>query len=147
MLIINDFESTKTKRFLKNCDALIIADFKNENTIIGQNGLISAKELANLCPSLSVIQYAGGVDVNDLDRYGIPYVPSKRVGKYRMGQTLAYLGPKPVIDLHTAGLKVGEAMARARLNGKSVEEAKMIALKYSPAQDFGFVLRAMVYTH
>jgi hypothetical protein len=41
-----------------------------------------------------------------------------------------------VIDLHCAGLKVGEVMAKARLCGKSVEETKILALKYSPAQDF-----------
>lgn len=27
-----------------------------------------------------------------------------------MGKTLAYLGPKAIIDLHCAGLKVGEIM-------------------------------------
>ena len=27
-----------------------------------------------------------------------------------MGETLAYLGPKPIIDLHCAGLKVAEMM-------------------------------------
>lgn len=133
--VINDFKSSKVKYLLRGCDALVVADLKNENIIIGHDGLISAKDLVTISPQISVVQYAGDVDISDLDRYGIPYVPSKRVGKYRMGQTLAYLGPKPVIDLHTAGLKVGEVMARARLAGKDYEETKKIAVQNSPAQD------------
>ena len=37
--------------------------------------------------------------------------------------TTDYVGPKPVIDLHCAGLKVGEATVRVRLNGGSIDKA------------------------
>jgi hypothetical protein len=53
-----------------------------------------------------------------------------------MGKTLADLGPKPVIDLHAAGLRVGEVMARARLAGKNLDDTISMALTMSPAQEF-----------
>jgi hypothetical protein len=40
-----------------------------------------------------------------------------------MTVTTDYLGPKPVIDLHAAGLKAGEVVARSRLAGLSCDEA------------------------
>jgi hypothetical protein len=46
------------------------------------------------------------------------------------------LGSKPVLELYAAGLKVGEAMARARLSGLSVDAARAVALRASPAMDF-----------
>lgn len=47
-----------------------------------------------------------------------------------------YLGPKYVIGLFMAGLKVGEVMARCRLDGMSMEETIEYALKNSPARRF-----------
>ncbi len=136
--LIENLESEENRRYLEDCDALVAADYAGDKALIGEDAQISAKKLVELSRKISVIQFAGDVDVFELDKYNIPYYPKKRVGRFRMGMTLADLGPKPVIDLHCAGLKVGEVMARARLNDKCVEEAKMIALKYSNAQDFNF---------
>lgn len=131
--LIENLISRRDRIYLKDCDALVVADYISDNTLIGTDGQISGKELIELSRKISVVQFAGDVDIYELNKYNIPFFPEKRVGKFRMGMTLAELGPEPVIDLHCAGLKVGEIMARARLNGKTVEETKMIALKYSPA--------------
>ena len=48
----------------------------------------------------------------------------------------SYLGPKYVIGLFMAGLKVGEVMARCRLEGMSVDETVEYALTHSPARRF-----------
>lgn len=134
--LIENLKSEVSRRYLEDSDALVIADYTNNDVFAGAEGAqITAKELVELSRKISVIQFAGDIDIAELDRYNIPYFPQKRIGKFRMGMTLAELGPKPVIDLHCAGLKVGEVMARARLNGKSAEKAKMMALKYSPAED------------
>lgn len=58
----------------------------------------------------------------------------KFASNFRMEKTLADLGPKPIIDLNCAGLKVGEVMARARLKGLTIEQIELNTLKYSPAQ-------------
>lgn len=137
--LIENLVSEENRGYLPDCDALVIADYRSNAVFIGnENAQISAKELNELSKKISVIQFAGDVDVHELDAYNIPYFPEKRVGRCRMGMTLAGLGPRPVIDLHCAGLKVGEVMARARLEGKSAAEAKSMALKYSPAQDLYF---------
>jgi hypothetical protein len=134
--LIENLKSEVSRRYLEDSDALVVADYTNNDVFVGADGAqISAKELVELSRKISVIQFAGDVDIDELDKYNIPYFPQRRVGNFRMGMTLAELGPKPVIDLHCAGLKVGEVMARARQSGKSVEETKMMALKYSPAQD------------
>jgi hypothetical protein len=132
--VIENLRSEMNRRYLENIDALVVADYSNDIFIGNTNAQISPKELIDLSRKISVVQFAGDVDIDELHKYDIPYFPQRRIGKFRMGQTLANLGPQPVIDLHCAGLKVGEAMARARLSGKSVEEAKLIALKDSPAQ-------------
>ncbi len=134
--LVTDLTSRENRRCLDNCDALVVADYTDDNTLIGMDAQISAKELVELSRKISVVQFAGDVAIDELNKYNIAYFPKKRVGKFRMGMTLAELGPKPVIDLHCAGLKVGEIMAKARLDGKSVKETKRLALKYSPAQDF-----------
>jgi hypothetical protein len=53
-----------------------------------------------------------------------------------MGWSLSELGPRPVIDLHAAGLKVGETLARARLSGLAPGDATAAALRNPLCQDF-----------
>jgi hypothetical protein len=91
--LINDINSEKNLKYMKDCDALIIADYKNNETIIGQNGFITAGELLKYSKGISVIQFAGDVDIDGLTKYNIPFFPNYRIGKFRMGMTLSDLGP------------------------------------------------------
>lgn len=136
IFLIENLKLERNKSYLEDCDALILADYSSNDTFIGKDAQISARELVELSRRISVIQFAGDIDIEELDKYNIPYFPKNRVGNFRMGMTLAELGPKPVIDLHCAGLKVGEIMARARLSGKSMQETKKMAQEYAPAEDF-----------
>ncbi|WP_297422295.1 hypothetical protein [Clostridium sp.] len=96
---------------LRNADAIIIADYTCDKCFIGKDSSgISAEKLKELSNFVTVVQFAGIVDINDLKENKISFYPDRNVGNYRMGKTLAYLGPKPIIDLHCAGLKVGEIM-------------------------------------
>jgi hypothetical protein len=132
--LIENLRYEENRRYLEECDALVVADYKSDQTFIGKNAQITGKELIELSRKISIVQFAGDVDIHELDEYNIPFFPRKKVGKSRMGITLAELGPKPLIDLHCAGLKVGEIMAKARLSGKNIEETQMLTLKLSPAQ-------------
>jgi hypothetical protein len=75
-----------------------------------------------------VVQFAGRVDVNGLLNQGVIVYPGIELQPRRMMFTLAYLGVRPVVELHTAGLKVGELMARYRLIGKSIDSSSFSGL-------------------
>lgn len=116
--LINDIDEDNEK-ILKNADALIVADYTSSISFIGKiNSSITAKRLKQQSKFITVIQFAGIVDIDDLIENDITFYPKFQVGSFRMGKTLAYLGPKPIIDLHCAGLKVGELMH------KNIYEAK-----------------------
>ena len=59
-----------------------------------------------------VIHVCGPLDVAAVRRRGWRLVPDEPAPPGRMSFTTAHAGPRPVIALHTAGLKVGEAYLR-----------------------------------
>jgi hypothetical protein len=122
---------------LKGADALVIADSPNSTRcLIGSGGVVAAGDVASRCPEAVVIQLAGSISREELGEAGIVCSPRAPLQAGHMGWSLSELGPRPVIDLHAAGLKVGELMARARLAGLSPAEATFVALKHPISQDF-----------
>ena len=93
-------------------DALLVADYTRHEPIIGEGGDLTAAELAMANPALTVVQFAGAIDVEGLRKAGISVHPGVPLPARRMARTLAALGPVPVIELHAAGLKVGQIAAR-----------------------------------
>jgi hypothetical protein len=91
-------------------DALVIANFTTEDLIVGKGGWIDPSKLALLHPECNILQIVGKIDPETIMQSGLNFFPSVPVEPKRMSKTLAHLGPKPVIDLHAAGLKVGELM-------------------------------------
>jgi hypothetical protein len=117
-------------------DAVIVAEHVSDVRLLGRDGLLSYEELLALNPALAVGVISGNVDADGLQESGLAYRPAEiRPFRY-MSYQAADLGPRPVLELYAAGLKVGEAMARARLGGLGVEEARLHALANSPAMDF-----------
>lgn len=119
---------------LRQCDGMVIAEHVCREQLIGPSGPISAKDLRALNPSLVLAHIAGNVDQEDVRRSGIRYRPEGFARPGYMSVTTGYLGPKPFIDLHTAGLKIGETMARARLGGEDRSEAEKAGLKLGFAE-------------
>jgi hypothetical protein len=115
-------------------DVLVVADYTREDYIIGPDGDIEVNYLTANAPSISIVQLCGRTDVDQLIAKGIAVYPGIDIESHRMVKTLSELGLKPVIELHTAGLKVGQAMASARLKGMSFTESIKYALANSPAQ-------------
>jgi hypothetical protein len=95
-------------------DALVVADYLRDDVIIGAGGDIGAVELAQLNQGITVIQFAGRVDTQGLAENGIKVYPGIELDAHRMAMTLSGLGPRPVVELHAAGLKVGEIAVRKR---------------------------------
>lgn len=113
---------------LDGLDAVITTDHMDDRVIIGAGGYIEVGELKKRSPDVLVLNLAGNIDREALDSAGIRYLPQEKEA-YHMGWTLAELGARPVIDLHTAGLKVGEIMVRLRLRGLTPDETLREAVK------------------
>lgn len=97
---------------LHDLDAVIVADYTRRDTIIGRNGDILPETFAADAMGATVVQFAGVVDVDELSRQGIKVHPGIDLDSQRMARTLAYLGPRPALELHAAGLKVGELLLK-----------------------------------
>jgi len=122
---------------LSGVDAVIVADEPTSmGCIVGEGGAISADDLATYCPDAVLVHLAGTVSRAELEASRITCLPESAPEPGHMGWSLSELGPKPVIDLHAGGLKVGELLARARLAGLSPNEATESALRSSLCQDF-----------
>ncbi len=121
--------SRDSHKILTDCDAIVCVEHEDRRVLIGKNGQITAHELKLLNSSIFLIHIAGNIDEIELKNANIPFCPRsiKRVGY--MSVTTDYLGPRPLIDLHTAGLKVGEIMARYCLEGKGGKIAELMTLE------------------
>jgi hypothetical protein len=98
--------------YLQDLDAVVIADYTRSDTIIGHDGDLSSEAFASNAVGATVVQFAGVVNVDELSEQGIKVYPGIELSSHRMTQTLAYLGPRPALELHAAGLKVGELLLK-----------------------------------
>jgi hypothetical protein len=118
-------------------DAIVFAEHQIPDLLFGAGGWLEPKRIANDNPSVSIAHICGNVDENLLRNIGLRCSPSAFAGFGYMSVTADFIGPRPVIDLHTAGLRVGELMARFRLKGLPAFEAEMRTLEQCPmAQGF-----------
>lgn len=98
---------------LNSFEVLIVADYTTEQTIIGgKNAIIDVSILKQFSPFIKIIQLCGKNDVEVIKDSDLFIYPDKIMEPRRMSYTLAYLGVRPVIELHASGLKVGEIMTR-----------------------------------
>lgn len=117
------------QKALSECDAIVIVEHSTHNLLIGHGGQITARKLYELNPIVCIAHIAGGVDQSDLEAVGIPFQPKCLAPSGYMSISLDYLGPRPLIELHTAGLKVGAMMAKAKKSGLSGFETESTVLK------------------
>jgi hypothetical protein len=118
-------------------DALIVIDHLSRRQLIGTGGDIGPADLADLNPGLSIVHLCGGVDREGLAARGLRLAPDRFAPVGYMSVGTDYVGPKPLIDLHTAGLRVGQSLRLATGHGMSGHEAEAWALHHCPyAQGF-----------
>jgi hypothetical protein len=118
-------------------DALCIIDHSNFRVLIGATGPLMPEELSRRHPGITIAHISGNVDRAELVSFGVRCIPEQFAPPGVMSVTTDFLGPRPLIDLHTAGLRVGEVLARARLAGHARIESEKIALETEPlAQAF-----------
>jgi len=98
-------------------DLVLIADYKNQAPLLCPSHL-------EYSPDVKVLQFCGGVNYASLVEKGIRVFPESPLQAYRMAATLAYLGPRPVIDLHTAGLKAGQVAWECRTQNRDYDQVR-----------------------
>jgi hypothetical protein len=100
---------------LAGVDALVIATYSEDRDLLGG---VSPGELAALNPSLKIVSLVGGFDRAGFEKAGIAcFPPGAASGPHRMTRTLADLGDRPVLALHSLGIKVGELLYRKKKEG------------------------------
>ena len=124
--------------FLAKSEALVFLEHHRTELLLGPATPLSVKALADLNPDLSIVHISGLVDETALRRAGFRLQAGPLACQPRtMSLTPAWLGPRPVIELHAAGLKVGEVMARARQqHPHDLTAARHQALRHPLCQDF-----------
>jgi len=113
---------------LGETDALVLCPADPEMRTIGPRGWIEAAALAAAAPHLAVVSLSGETDRHGLAGAGLRSWPG--AGDPAPLEVL----PAPLIEVHTAGLKVGEVMARARRRGSSSLAAEQAAAAEAHAE-------------
>jgi len=117
---------------IRDADALVVADYPGSGPIIGPRAAHSASDLRALNPALVLAHIAGDVALDDLERARLPHAPDRFAAAGSMSVTAGELGAHPVIKLHSAGLRVGADLARARRRGLDAASAERDVLDNLP---------------
>jgi hypothetical protein len=121
----------------READAIVVVEHRIGDLLLGPRGWLDPCWLAQINPGVGVAHICGKVDQASLALAGLRHAPSRLADAGYMSVTADYVGPRPLIDLHAAGLKVGEMLARCRLRGMSAVESELEVLRSSPlAQGF-----------
>ena len=118
---------------LRHADAVVVAKHRSEQSLVGAEGLDISAIADSGAP---VVHLSGVLDEGLLEDHDVRKVPGRLVPARTMTVTTGYAGPRPVIDLHAAGLKVGEALVRGMRATGSAVDAEEFALEHSPAMGF-----------
>lgn len=135
---VGRLEYAEAREVLRDLDAVVIVEHHSRTQLIGQGSSVTATNLAEWSPGVVVAHICGAVDREDLRESRIQHAPAEIASAGHMSVATDYVGPRPLIELHTAGLRVGEALARARLHGLTAREAEDEVLQ-SLAVAQGFV--------
>ena len=108
----------------------MVLEHRDRRELIGENGLITPEEIKSLNPALVIAHICGGTAQRDLDRAGLRYLPQDLAPTGYMSVSTTYVGPRPLIELHAAGLKVGQVMADAVSQGLYGIDAEKWTLKH-----------------
>lgn len=111
---------------LTDYDAMVVAEHRSERPVIGPGGLFPEAAFSGWAGR--IIHISGVVDGEILGRAGLEKWPVRAVPPRTMTVTTAYVGPRPVVNLHAAGLKVGGILVRARRSGADSAQAERAAL-------------------
>jgi hypothetical protein len=123
--------SEALRGFLAGADAVVIAEHHHRGVLIGGDGGIPVEWLRP--GGTVVVHVCGAVDAAALAQAGVPVHPARPAPAGFMTVATDHVGPRPVVDLHTAGLRVGQALVEGMRRFGSAAAAEAYALARSPA--------------
>jgi hypothetical protein len=125
----------EASNILHNLDAIIFAEHMHPIELLGKNGVINASKLSHCNPLVQLIQICGCIDKEEVDKNSLAIYPKDILPFGHMTVSADYLGPKATLELNTAGLKVGEIMARNRRR-YDLKEAYCRSIVHNIVDDF-----------
>lgn len=108
-------------------DAVVVAEHRDRRAVIGGTTGIPIEPL--LRGGAAVVHIAGAIDDPDQQ---LAKHPAGTVAPGWMTVTTDLLGPRPVVDLHAAGLRVGQALVHAARRLQDAADAEAAALGELP---------------
>jgi hypothetical protein len=135
--VVSPERGMKRHECFRKADAIVVVEHRVPDMLLGPDGWLDPRWLAEINPGAGVAHICGKVDQSSLALAGLRHTPSRLADAGYMSVTTDYVGPRPLIDLHVVGLKVGEMLARCRSRGLSALESELEVLRSSPlAQGF-----------
>jgi hypothetical protein len=131
LLDVTRGESPRDPLVLDLCrqvDAVVVAEHRVRSAVIGGEGGIPVELLATAGAALVHITGTVHDPMRRLRRH-----PPAGAGPGRMTVTTDIIGPRPVADLHAAGLRVGQALVESMRHFGSARRAEAAAMRASPA--------------
>jgi hypothetical protein len=104
-------------------DAVLVAEHRISRTLLGGSGFLSWQRIREANAAMRIGVISGVVDGDGLAKSGLVYYPPVLKPYRYMSYQPDALGPRPVLELYAAGLRVGQVLARARLEGKLPSQA------------------------
>lgn len=113
-------------KWLNDVDGVILCERIYKKPLLSNSGLINEQNI-DLFSDKMFIHMCGEVDLEFISENKINIYPKDIAKSGHLTRSADYLGSLFTIELNTAGLKVGEIMARLRKEGKAYKETIEIA--------------------
>ena len=124
LYVPNEIKENENKIY--SSDAIVIAEHRDSTILIGEGGLLDISKIKD--NHINLTHICGNVEI-EADDSSLLLNPKVLAPFGFMSLTTEYVGPKPIVDLHTAGLKLSEIITRSRLKGLSIKESLLKAEK------------------
>ncbi len=118
---------------VQSLDALVYLDYWNQ---LGDIASFRTSLEALEAQGAVLVQFLGGLDTSAFKDAHWRVIPETPIQPHRMWRTLAYLGPKPVVELHAAGLKAAELELRGvpHDSGSQFDGLRQPIVAFRPAE-------------
>ncbi len=115
---------------VKRSDAVVLAEHRSREPLVGGAGLPVSGLVEG---EVVLVHISGVVDDDELATWKVEKHPPKSVEPGTMTMTTGEVGSRPVVDLHTAGLRVGQMLVDGMRACGDPVAAETRALERSPA--------------